>query len=107
MLILTRKHGEQIMIGDDIVFTICRIDGDKVRVGVWAPQSVPVHRAEIWDRIRQERADDPTRQTVTTTLTRQEAWLIADHFRFLASNGNEVATGIVHRFDRLLRKDKA
>lgn len=106
MLVLTRLPDEQVMIGDDIVVTVCRVDGLKVGLGFAAPASIQIHRAEVWDRIRAGKADDPTRQTITTTLNRQEAWLIAEHFRFLSQNGNEVAAGIVHRFDRLLAKGR-
>lgn len=102
MLVLSRVEGEQIMIGDDITVTVCRVDGAKVKLGISAPQSVLIHRREIWDRIRREHADDPTRQTVTATLNRQEAYLIANHFRLLAANGSDLAHGIVARFDKLL-----
>lgn len=107
MLVLTRFRNEQVYIGDDIVLTVCRVKQAKVRLGIAAPEHVQVHRGEVWDVLRAGKADDPTRQTITTTLNRQEAWLIAEHFRFLAQNGNEVAAGIVHRFDRLLHKEKS
>jgi carbon storage regulator len=48
MLVLTRRSGESIVIGDDVEVTILGIDGQKVRVGVQAPSSVPVHRREIY-----------------------------------------------------------
>lgn len=47
MLILSRKKGESIVIGDDIVITVVEIRGDKVRLGIEAPRSVPVHRYEV------------------------------------------------------------
>ena len=51
MLVLSRKKDEQIHIGEDVVLTIVDIRGDKVRIGVEAPKSVPVHRAEVKARI--------------------------------------------------------
>ena len=102
MLVLTRLPDEQVMIGDDIVVTVCRVDGLKVGLGFAAPASIQIHRAEVWDRIRAGKADDPTRQTITTTLNRQEAWLIANHFRLLRQNGSDLAGGIVGRLEKLL-----
>ena len=48
MLVLSRKRNEQIVIADDIVITVIGIRGDKVRLGIEAPQAVPVHRYEVW-----------------------------------------------------------
>ena len=53
MLILTRKLGERITIGDDIVITLLDIKGMHVRVGIEAPKHVEIHRQEIYDRIRE------------------------------------------------------
>lgn len=50
MLILSRKIGEQIVIGDDITITIVAIDRDKVKVGVTGPKNIPVDRFEVRDR---------------------------------------------------------
>lgn len=47
MLVLTRKVGERIMIGDEIVVTVVRLQGDTVRLGIAAPANVPVHREEV------------------------------------------------------------
>lgn len=55
MLVLSRKINESIIIGDDIVITIVDIRGDKVRVGINAPQKVPVHRQEVYEAIERER----------------------------------------------------
>lgn len=52
MLVLSRKVGERIYIGEDIVLTICGIQGDKVRIGVDSPREVPVHREEVHNRIK-------------------------------------------------------
>jgi carbon storage regulator len=56
MLILTRRVGESLMIGKDIVVTVLGIKGLQVRLGINAPKHVPVHREEIYDRIRAETA---------------------------------------------------
>ena len=55
MLILSRRLGEVIVINGDISVVISEIKGDKVKLGIVAPVEVPVHRAEVWDAIRQER----------------------------------------------------
>jgi len=55
MLILTRRIGEVLVIGDDITVTILSIRGAQVRLGVEAPKSVSVHRAEVFERIADER----------------------------------------------------
>jgi carbon storage regulator len=56
MLILTRRVGETVMIGDDVTITVLGVKGNQVRVGVDAPKSIPVHREEIYDRIKREQA---------------------------------------------------
>jgi len=56
MLILTRSIGQTIQIGDDIGITVLGIKGNQVRIGISAPESVPVHREEIFNRIRAEEA---------------------------------------------------
>ena len=52
MLILTRRVGETIMIGDDVTATILGVKGNQIRIGINAPRSVAVHREEIYDRIQ-------------------------------------------------------
>ncbi len=58
MLILTRRVGESLMIGDEINVTVLGIRGNQVRIGVNAPKDVAVHREEIYDRIKQEKTDE-------------------------------------------------
>jgi carbon storage regulator len=54
MLVLSRHRDESIMIGDEIVVTIVDIRGDKVRLGIDAPQDIPVHRQEVYEAIQRE-----------------------------------------------------
>lgn len=54
MLILTRRVGETLMIGDNVSVTVLRVKGNQVRLGVNAPRDVSVHREEIYERIRKE-----------------------------------------------------
>lgn len=58
MLILSRRVGESIMIGDDVRITVLGIKGCQVRLGVNAPKSVAVHRQEIHERIKREQAGE-------------------------------------------------
>jgi carbon storage regulator len=54
MLILTRRVGEAIVIGDEVTVTVLGVKGNQVRIGVNAPKTVSVHREEIFDRIKNE-----------------------------------------------------
>ena len=58
MLILTRRVGETLMIGEDVTVTVLGVKGNQVRIGVNAPREVAVHREEIFDRIKREEAGD-------------------------------------------------
>jgi len=55
MLILTRRLGEKLMIGEEVTVTVVEIKGDQVRVGIKAPADIAVHREEVYERIEQQR----------------------------------------------------
>ena len=57
MLILTRRIGETLMVGDDVKVTVLGVNGTQVRIGVAAPKNVEVHREEIYQRINAERSN--------------------------------------------------
>jgi carbon storage regulator len=64
MLILTRRVGETLMIGDEVTVTVLGVKGNQVRSGVNAPKEVSVHREEIYDRIKKEQNhSDPSLKT--------------------------------------------
>jgi carbon storage regulator len=57
MLVLTRKSNQSIMIGDDIEVSVLSVMGDKVRIGIQAPQDIPVFRTEIYLEIHRDKTD--------------------------------------------------
>lgn len=63
MLILTRRVGETLVIGDDVTVTVLGVKGNQVRIGVNAPKDVSVHREEIYERIKLERQEQETNDT--------------------------------------------
>ena len=56
MLILTRRAGETVMIGNDVTITVLGVKGNQVRIGINAPKDVAVHREEIYERIQSEQS---------------------------------------------------
>ena len=83
MLILTRRVGETVMIGDEVTVTVLGVKGNQVRIGVNAPKTVAVHREEIFERIKREQDGDttttpPASPTKTTaSATKHETQVIA------------------------------
>jgi carbon storage regulator len=60
MLVLTRRTGETVMIGNDVTLTVLGVKGNQVRIGINAPKDIAVHREEIYERIRREESgEDP------------------------------------------------
>jgi carbon storage regulator len=59
MLVLTRKSNQSIMIGDEIEISVLSVMGDKVRIGIQAPRSIPVYRREVYIAIQREREEGP------------------------------------------------
>jgi len=62
MLVLSRQRDESIMIGDDVEIIIVDVRGDKVRLGITAPKTIPVHRREIYDAIQREKEESQKKQ---------------------------------------------
>ena len=69
MLILTRRVGETVMIGNDVTVTVLGVKGNQVRVGVNAPRDVAVHREEIFERIKREEQEPATTGSTTVRTT--------------------------------------
>jgi carbon storage regulator len=68
MLVLTRKSNQSIMIGDEIEVSVLAIMGEKVRIGIEAPRSIPVFRKEVYLEIRSDSSPDETRAQVNEAL---------------------------------------
>ena len=68
MLVLTRKSNQSIMIGDDVEVSVLSIMGEKVRIGIQAPRTIPVFRKEVYLEIQQEKAGGTSRGEVDQAL---------------------------------------
>ena len=66
MLILTRRVGETLMVGEEVTVTVLGVKGNQVRVGINAPKTVAVHREEIFERIKAEQAGKPADDSITS-----------------------------------------
>ena len=88
MLILTRRIRETLCIGDNVQVTVLGVKGDQVRIGIEAPKEIPVHRKEIWDKIRKEKeealmrvppiSEEPVEGVDDTRLLRDEDVMARD-----------------------------
>ena len=72
MLVLTRKPGESIIIGNDIVITVLEVRSDQIRIGIDAPRSVSVHREEVYLQVVQENAAAVASADVDAPLLRRK-----------------------------------
>ncbi|HUG19071.1 MAG TPA: carbon storage regulator CsrA [Planctomycetaceae bacterium] len=72
MLVLSRKKNEQIIVGDSIVITVVEVRGDRVRLGIEAPQEIPIHRNEVLESIKAQQAAENTENKSATVSFDQE-----------------------------------
>ena len=75
MLVITRKSGERICLGDDVTITVMEISGSTVRLGIEAPAEIPVYRAEIWAAVKEENraAAQASKQTLPSPNTKSSS----------------------------------
>ena len=93
MLVLTRKSNQSIMIGDEIEISVLSVMGDKVRIGIQAPRSVPVYRREVYVAIQREREDellaaDAALIVTDTELIAADAQLVSGDAELIAADSS-------------------
>jgi len=71
MLILTRRVGESVVIGEDVTVTVLGVKGNQVRIGINAPKTVAVHREEIFERIKNGQGPDRSNSEEATSVPRE------------------------------------
>lgn len=69
MLVLSRKKNEQIIVGDHIVITVVEVRGDRVRLGIEAPQEIPIHRNEVLESIKAQQAAENKPENHSATVS--------------------------------------
>ena len=89
MLILTRRINETLNIGDDVQVTVLGIKGNQVRIGINAPRDVPVHREEIYQRIKREERVDSGEAGGADDYSSDHDYRGADYFSDDDSSGNK------------------
>ena len=72
MLVLSRKKNERIVIGDNVVITVVDIRGDRVRLGIEAPQEIPIHRSEVHAAIQMEQSSTKEQSPSTSVPAAEE-----------------------------------
>lgn len=87
MLVLTRKSNQSIMIGNDVEVSVLSVMGDKVRIGIQAPQEIPVFRTEIYLEIHRDEAEQaPTGAAPTTAPDKNTRAEVSDALRDLGDS---------------------
>jgi carbon storage regulator len=89
MLILTRRINETLNIGDDVQVTVLGIKGNQVRIGINAPRDVPVHREEIYQRIKREERGGEDQSEVAGDYSSDHDYRGTDYFSDEDSAGNK------------------